>query len=236
MAELRLEGVGPQGAHRPELDVSLDLARGEVGALLGPNGVGKSSLLEALAGHLPMDGRVWLDELELSGAPAAERARAGLVLCPQGRRLFGSMSVRDNLLVGAHLKPEGADERLETLRARLPLPADAWTRPAETLSGGEQQLVSIGRAWMMAPRVLLLDEPDVGLSPAATERLAAWLAELAGGRVTLLVTTATPRLPALLDARTWLLVRARVEPVEDIGALDGDRDFLRRFFGFEGTP
>ncbi len=236
MAELRLEGVGPRGAHRPDLDVSLGLDGGAVGALLGPNGVGKSSLLEALAGHLPMDGRVWLDDQELSMATATERARAGLVLCPQGRRLFGGMSVRDNLLVGAHLRPEGAEDRLAQLRERLPLPDDAWSRPAGTLSGGEQQLVSVARAWMMEPRVLLLDEPDVGLSPAATEELAGWLRELAGGRVTLLVSSATPRLPALLGARTWLLVRGSVQPVEDVGALDGDRDFLQRFFGFEGTP
>jgi branched-chain amino acid transport system ATP-binding protein len=149
----------------------LDIARGEVVTIVGPNGAGKSSLLRAVAGMVPVRaGRVEFLGKDVTGLPAEALVRRGLVMVPEGRELFGTVSVRDNLRLGAWARP--ARERRRALAGDLDHVLDLFpalrarlAQPAATLSGGEQQMLAIGRALLSRPRLLLLDEPSVGLAP-----------------------------------------------------------------------
>lgn len=155
-------------------DVGLKVLPGKICCILGRNGVGKTTLIQALAGHLPIrSGRVVLGNSEISRLPAYKRARAGMALAPQGRRLFSTLTVREHLQVAENILPKGSSswnvvralEVFPRLRERL----DSF---GQTLSGGEQSMLSIGRLLVANPRVGLLDEPSEGLSPILVQQVA----------------------------------------------------------------
>ena len=148
--------------------VSFDVAAGEVVTLIGSNGAGKSTLLKAISGLIsPSAGTVVLDGAIVTGTAPELLVRAGLALVPEGRMLFGPMNVRENLMLGAHTERSAAVivQRLERVHALFPVLAERAEQPAATLSGGEQQMLAVGRALMSGPHVLLLDEPSLGLAP-----------------------------------------------------------------------
>jgi len=149
--------------------LSLSVRRGEILFVLGANGAGKSTLLHCLAGRLPANGRILLAGEDIAETDTRQRLRLGVALCPEGRRLFPDMTVDENLRLGAHLRRDRAavEKDLDELQVLWPWLDERRTQKAGTLSGGEQQLVAIGRALMARPRLLLLDEPTVGLSAAA---------------------------------------------------------------------
>lgn len=146
--------------------VSLTMTADEVVTVIGPNGAGKSTLIKAVAGVLrPRAGRVWVDGTELTGQPASHVARYGLAYVPQEANVFRSLTVAENLAMGAWLAPSAARERRERVYTLFPvLRARAGVR-AGKLSGGERQMAALGMALMLAPRVLVLDEPSAGLAP-----------------------------------------------------------------------
>ena len=155
--------------------VDLTLRAGEIVALVGANGAGKTTLLRALTGLLPSrGGSVRLDGVDLTGWPPHRRARAGIAMVPEGRRLFAGLTVRQNLAMGAMARSEreGAEDDLGLVFARFPELARLQGRLAGLLSGGEQQMCAIGRAVMARPKVLLIDEMSLGLAPVVVERLA----------------------------------------------------------------
>ena len=203
------------------VDVDLEVGAGEVVALVGANGSGRTTLLRTVSGLLrPRSGRVLLDGEALGGlAPAAVVAR-GVGHVPQGRRVFGRMTVRENLLVGAHLTSGGAMD--EVLRL-FPVLAERAGQAAGTLSGGEQQQLALGRALMAEPRVLLLDEPTTGLSPLAATGVLATVRTLRDrGTAVLLVEQAEPALRAadrgvVLEAGRVVLSGPAAELLQDDG-------------------
>lgn len=155
-------------------NVSLDVRAGTCVGLLGLNGAGKSSVLDCLAGVIPASaGRIVVDGTDVTGRPAWDRCRAGLVLVPSGRRLFKGLTVADNLLLGAHLHKDRAVQRraLSDVYEIFPLLAEKRSQKAGSLSGGQQQMVAIGRGLMAQPKVLLLDEPSEGLAPIVVEQV-----------------------------------------------------------------
>jgi branched-chain amino acid transport system ATP-binding protein len=170
--------------------VSLSLAAGEVMAVLGANGAGKSTLLRTLLGlMLPSAGRIMLDGEDVTRLSPAERVRRGLVLVPEGRRVLTSLTVEENLLMGAYPRrePPRAAE-LAAIYDRFPNLAQRRSMRAQVLSGGEQQMLAIGRALMARPRLMMLDEPSLGLSPRLTAAVFELIAELnAEGMTVLLV-------------------------------------------------
>jgi branched-chain amino acid transport system ATP-binding protein len=154
--------------------VDLEVSAGELVALIGANGAGKSTLLGVLSGLVrPSAGSIRLEGRELAGARPERAVRAGIAHVPQGRRLFGSLTVERNLLLGAYLRRDRAAVRadLERVLGYFPALKDKLARDAATLSGGEQQMVAIGRGLMARPRLLMIDELSLGLAPKVVERL-----------------------------------------------------------------
>jgi branched-chain amino acid transport system ATP-binding protein len=155
-------------------DVSLRVDDGEIVTIVGPNGAGKSTLVNVLGGlHRASAGSIRLDGRELVGVPGDEICAAGIAVVPEGRRVFPTMTVLDNLDLGAYHKAAraGRDATYARVCEIFPLLADRSTQLAGSLSGGEQQMLAIGRALMSRPRLLLLDEPSLGLAPVIVEQI-----------------------------------------------------------------
>jgi branched-chain amino acid transport system ATP-binding protein len=188
---LRLEGVDAYyGDLQALYGVSLEVEQGRVFALVGANAAGKSTTLRVISGLVtPRQGRVVLDGTDLTHVPAHQRVDLGIVQVPEGRRLFPFMSVAENLLLGAH-SPRGRAARDETLRSvytLFPVLEERKGQLAGSLSGGEQQMCAIGRALMSRPRVLMLDEPTLGLAPVLVARIFETVRTINGSGMTILL-------------------------------------------------
>ena len=187
-------------------EVSVSVRMGEVVAIVGANGAGKSTLLRTIAGlHKPTRGSVRFAGVEITDYPPDQRVRAGLVLVPEGRRLFSSLSVEENLLTGCYTGRGGAWDMGRVFEL-FPLMAERRRQPASQLSGGQQQAVAISRALLTNPRALLLDEPSRGLSPVALQRIYSVLPDLvASGMGVLLVEQDVRRVLKVADRLKCLL-------------------------------
>lgn len=171
---LSIEDVhGGYGSRRVMHGISVQVDSGQCVAVVGANGVGKSTLLRSIAGQVPLSsGRVLLDGEDVSNQAPSKLVRKGLILCPEGRHLFPGLTVRENLIMGVTpLKVSAADTEIRIAEAAqmFPVIQERAKQAAGTLSGGEQQMVAIARALVARPRVLILDEPTLGLSPIMTD-------------------------------------------------------------------
>jgi branched-chain amino acid transport system ATP-binding protein len=179
---LALDGIEVRyGRIQAVKQASLAVAAGEIVALLGANGAGKTSLLRAAFGLVkPRTGTMRFDGVEIGAWDTGARVRGGLVLVPEGRRILMSLSVEDNLLMGAYNRRDGAAVRREIagLYERFPQLGQRQALPAAVLSGGEQQMLAIGRALLARPKLVMLDEPSLGLSPKLVNELFALIAQL----------------------------------------------------------
>ena len=209
---------------------SLEVSRGEVVALLGRNGAGKTTLVRSIIGfERPRRGRIAWEGAAIQGQPPYTIARRGVGLVPQGRRLFAPLSVAENLVFGARPGPWTAD-RVYALFPRLRERAE---QGATTLSGGEQQMLAIGRALLTNPRLLLLDEPSEGLAPLIVRELGGVLAALKGEGLAMLVVEQNLPLALRVADRVYVLSRGRVVYHGSPGELATDEDVKRRYLGIQ---
>ncbi|OYY07763.1 MAG: branched-chain amino acid ABC transporter ATP-binding protein [Rhizobiales bacterium 35-68-8] len=194
--------------------VDLDVRAGEVVCLVGSNGVGKTTLLKTISGLLrPKAGSIRMAGQELAGTSPEAVLRAGIAHVPEGRRLFRTMSVRDNLLMGAYLRPasdRGIAEDLDKVMRMFPRLAERAGQDAATLSGGEQQMCAIGRGIMGRPRLLMIDELSLGLAPKAVEQLSDSLREINRAGISILLVEQDVMTALELSDRGYVMDRGRV--------------------------
>ena len=212
---LKLSRIGAAyGQHLALIDVDLVVAAGEVVVILGANGAGKSTLLKAIAGlvtRLP-GGSIALGSRELTPLAPHEIVEAGVALVPEGRGIFGELTVRENLMLGAHARrARHAEKRnLDLVLGLFPRLEQRFPQEARTLSGGEQQMLAIGRAMMSAPEILLLDEPSLGLSPLLAHELFAALTRLRDTGVGILLVEQNARQSLAVADRGYLIETGRI--------------------------
>ena len=189
--------------------VDLRVAAGELVALVGANGAGKTTLLRAISGVQPASGGgIHFDGQDLARLSARRRVQLGIVQVPEGRQVFGPLSVEDNLLLGTFAR--GSRDGLEHVLAMFPALERKRREPAGTLSGGEQQMLAIGRALMAGPRLLLLDEPSMGLAPRLVAEIFAQIAELKTQGTTILLVDQNARAALAIADRGYVMETGRV--------------------------
>ena len=188
--------------------IDLDVHRGELVALIGANGAGKSSTLKAIAGLLtPAGGEIQFLDQQTNQLPAYELVRLGLGLVPEGRGVFKRMTILENLQMGAFLKkdPKAVDKKLQEVFSYFPRLKERLSQLAGTLSGGEQQMVAMGRAMMAEPKLLLLDEPSMGLSPIMVETIFDVVKTLSASGMTILLVEQNARLALQMASRAYVM-------------------------------
>jgi branched-chain amino acid transport system ATP-binding protein len=216
-------------------EVSLRLAVGDVRCLLGPNGAGKSSILNAIAGRVrPSAGLVTLNDQVISQVSTFRVARSGVALCPQDRDMFAGISVRENLELGGymHRRAKGANAAdIEKVLGIFPPLRKLLGRAAGSLSGGEQQMVAIGRALMMRPALLLLDEPSAGLAPIVVDAIFAALVELAQSEISILIAEQNVEKAFDIASYGYVISNGRVHREGPTSALKTDPAIVEAYLG-----
>ena len=222
------------GKHRALDDVKLSVARSEIVVILGANGSGKTSLLKAVAGIVPKSSaRVSLNGRDLQKMRANDIVEAGLALVPEGRGIFGELTVRENLMLGAYAKRARAKEKenLERTLSLFPKLAQRLSQAANTMSGGEQQMVAIGRALMSAPDILLLDEPSLGLSPLVCGELFASLTKVHATGIGILLVEQNAKRSLQVAGRGYLIETGRITGEGSAEHLRNDPAVQRAYLG-----
>lgn len=226
------------GKHRAVDNVALNVAVNEIVVILGANGSGKTSLLKAVAAIQPAasGATVTLSGRDISRLPAHEIVEAGLALVPEGRGIFGDLTVRENLMLGAYAKRARAKEaenlnRVLTLFPRL---SERMTQAARTMSGGEQQMVAIGRALMSAPDILLLDEPSLGLSPLMCGELFGALGRIRQTGIGVLLVEQNAKRSLAIADRGYLIENGHIVGQGSATALQNDPAVQQAYLGAAG--
>ena len=215
-----LKGVG-LAAHRRELVV-----------LIGPNGAGKSTLIKAIAGLVrPREGTILFDGLPLNGLRPREITRRGIAYVPQERNVFPSLTVEENLEIGGYIERRKTSERMRAVYERLPMLAERRSQVSRVLSGGQRQVLAMGMALMVAPRLLLLDEPSAGLSPTASSDLFALIKGLHCEGMTIVMVEQNAVQALALADRAYLLVDGRNAREGPAGELAADATIRQAFLG-----
>jgi branched-chain amino acid transport system ATP-binding protein len=221
---LEIEQLGVSyGGIRAVKQLSLEVEPGQIVALIGANGAGKTSTLKAIVGLVPASGgRVRVFGRDVIGTPTHRIVAQGVTLVPEGRAIFAGLSVRENLELGSILKRErsGLAARFQRVLELFPRLGERLDQAGGTLSGGEQQMLAIGRALMSDPRLLLLDEPSLGLAPKLVRQIFDAIAEIARGGLTILLVEQNTRLALETAHRAYVLVTGEI-------ALSGESQALR---------
>jgi branched-chain amino acid transport system ATP-binding protein len=214
--------------------VSLEVHAGEVVTLIGANGAGKSTTLRSISRIIPIHrGRIAFDARDISGARPSDVVRMGIAQVPEGRRMLARQSVVDNLVLGAYTRSDGAEIQadLERQFARFPRLAERRHQMAGTLSGGEQQMLAIARALMSRPRLLLLDEPSLGLAPLIVRAIFQIIRDLHAAGVTILLVEQNASLALQIADRAYVLEAGRLTISGPAAALLSDERVQRAYLG-----
>jgi branched-chain amino acid transport system ATP-binding protein len=219
--------------------VSLHVDPGEIVTLIGANGAGKSTLLNSIAGIVkPRGGSIQFRKEEICGFPAEAVSARGCVLVPEGRQIFSEMSVYENLLLGAYLRLKSKARRsvtkdMEEVYALFPILSKRKDQKAGTLSGGEQQMLALGRALMGKPRILMLDEPSIGLAPLVVRSIMEVIVELRRQGTTILLVEQNARAALSIADRGYVMETGRITLEASARELSDNRDVQRAYLGKE---
>jgi branched-chain amino acid transport system ATP-binding protein len=216
--------------------VTLKIAEGEVLFVTGPNGAGKSTLLNTIAGvAAPVSGAITLDGVKVTGSPPEDIARLGFSLVPEGRNVFGGLTIEENLKVGAGMRADRkkVTDDLGSIYHEFPMLAERRHTPAGMLSGGQQQMLVIGRALMAAPRLMAIDEPSLGLAPKIIDQVYEILARLRAERkLTLLIVEQSSTRAMMTRGRMLLLRGGRIVLEGEAADMVKDERLSQAYFGF----
>jgi branched-chain amino acid transport system ATP-binding protein len=232
---LEVENVSVHyGAIRAVQDVSLRVEEGEIVALLGPNGAGKTSLISAIARLIPISGgRIVLRGKDITHKRTEDVVRFGATVTPEGRHVFADLTVGQNLRLGAATRkdPAGVKQDLEEMLGMFPILRERYNSPAQTLSGGEQQQLAIARSMMSAPKLLMLDEPSLGLAPRLVELIFGLMAKLRQKGLTMLVVEQNAYDALELADRAYVLNTGRIQYAGDAKELMASDDLMDHYLG-----
>ena len=213
MSLLKVEDVHVYyGAIHAIKGISFEVNQGEIVTLIGANGAGKSTTLNTVVGLLrPRSGHIEFDGKSIVGFPASKMVSLGMALCPEGRRIFQQMSVRENLEMGGYSRPAAEiQESMDDVFHRFPRLKEREKQVAGTLSGGEQQMLAMGRALMSKPKLLMLDEPSMGLSPILVEQIFDIIKELHAAGTTILLVEQNAQMALSIADRAYVLGTGRI--------------------------
>ncbi len=220
------------GRNHAVKSMSLAVAPGEIVTVLGANGAGKSSLLKALQGTVrPAGGRVRFKGHDTTGWSAPRRVAAGLVLVPEGRQIFVSLSVHENLLMGAYTRRDNVAREIDAIYGRFPNLAQRRDMAASVLSGGEQQMLAIGRALLAKPALMMLDEPSLGLSPILVVRLFDLIAELNRDGLAILLVEQNTKMALETASRGYVLELGKTALAGPTAALRNNPKLAAAYLG-----
>ena len=213
--------------------VSLNVEEGEIVTLIGSNGAGKSTTLRSISGlTAPREGSIRLDGADIVGTPPQEIVRAGVALSPEGRHCFQRMTVRENLDMGAYLRRDDrVNDDLDRIYDLFPRLKEREKQKAGTMSGGEQQMLAMGRALMAEPRLLLLDEPSMGIAPILVERIYETIAEINRQGMTILLVEQNANFALEVSARGYVLATGKVVLSNSASALRDDPEVQKAYLG-----
>ena len=231
---LKVESIDvAYGEIRALKSVGLEVGRGEIVTLLGNNGAGKTTTLKTISGLLhPTQGSITLEDESLVGVPPHAIVARGVAHVPEGRRIFNRLSVRENLMMGAYLRSDGkitAD--LDRVFALFPRLAERIAQVAGTLSGGEQQMLAIGRALMASPRLLLLDEPSMGLAPVLVEQIFDTITDINRQGITILLVEQNAAMALSIAHRGYVLETGSIALAGTSTELSDNADVRRAYLG-----
>jgi branched-chain amino acid transport system ATP-binding protein len=213
--------------------VSLDVGRNEIVTIVGANGAGKTTLLNAIMGILPQSGRIRFDGIDIAGIEIEDRVAAGLSLVPEHRELFGTMSVEDNLQLGAFRNAKAAAQSFERVYALFPRLKERRQQLAGTLSGGEQQMLAMGRALMGEPRLLMLDEPSLGLAPLIVADIFKTVGELRAAGVSVLLVEQNAKAALQIADRAYVMELGSFILDGAADAVAADPRVIASYLGFQ---
>ena len=213
--------------------VSFEVNEGEIVTLIGANGAGKSTTLNTVAGLLkPRHGSISFEGKSIAGTPASKIVPHGMALCPEGRRVFQQMSVRENLEMGGYTRPAGEiAASLDDVFTRFPRLKERHKQVAGTLSGGEQQMLAMGRALMSKPKLLMLDEPSMGLAPILVEQIFDIICELNRAGTTILLVEQNAQMALSIANRAYVLETGNIVKEGDARLLMNDDDVRKAYLG-----
>lgn len=215
-------------------DVSLEVSEGSVVSIIGANGAGKSTILRAISGLTPLtSGEIWFLNQRIDGMTTADIVKLGIVQIPEGRQLFPYLTVLSNLKLGASLRKDtdGISKDLEEIYKLFPILLERRNQNAGTLSGGEQQMLAIARGLMANPRLLLMDEPSMGLAPIVVERLSEVIKDINGRGVSILLVEQNVQLALGVASRGYALQVGKVVLEGDIDAIKSSDIISRAYLG-----
>ncbi|MEL6582328.1 MAG: ABC transporter ATP-binding protein [Pseudomonadota bacterium] len=213
-------------------DCTIAVEEGEIAVIVGPNGAGKSTAMKAVFGMLPLrEGAVQLAGEDISALSPQERVAKGMAFVPQTQNVFTSMTVEENLEMGAYLRRDGIAETMEQVYALFPILAEKRRQAAGELSGGQRQQVAVGRALMTKPKLLMLDEPTAGVSPIVMDELFDRIIEVARTGIAILMVEQNARQALHIADRGYVLVQGRNAYTDTGEALLADPEVRRTFLG-----